>query len=264
MRRSDQSYSYQALIVLVFTAVLATAAFLSAVASAQVTYSVTSQTVIDGVTEADLDGSVLVVPPGVSLKPISTSLISLEGAEGFSFAVMAEDARGGAVKVIETEAGGYRVFSTGRLKSSSFGTDFDARKQTLLRIEINPDPGPDPPGPDPGPDPPGPEPNPDVPEDDFDNIGRRVNQWADGLLERDAYAKAFRTAADCLRNNPSGTVDSCNTKLSEAIKAASSFAQYSAAVGSNLSEDLDDRWPLPRGVLADYYDAVAAGMGVGQ
>lgn len=115
---------------------------------------------------------------------------------------------------------------------------------------------PEPPEP---PDPPDP-PAPDVPDDQFQNIGKRVALWATGFDEAGEVAEAYRDAASSLRTDPQSTVDSVSADLISSLKDDVDFDAYASEIGTNINADLQERWPMSKGVLADYYDAVAVGL----
>lgn len=121
---------------------------------------------------------------------------------------------------------------------------------------------PEPPKPDPDtPTPPGP--SPDVPADPFDNLGQRVATWAAGLEGRGSAAAVYRAAAKSLRENPSKTIDDTGADVVKGLNEAINYASY-ATLRAHINADLQARWPLSRGLMADYYDAIAAGLEAGK
>lgn len=112
--------------------------------------------------------------------------------------------------------------------------------------------------PDPTPD----DEDPSVPDDDFDNIGQRVAKWAKGLKKVQVAATVYKNAAMSLRIDPSKTINDVSEKLISDLKVGVDFESYSK-LRANINADLQERWsvsPLSRGVLADYFDAIAAGL----
>jgi hypothetical protein len=102
-----------------------------------------------------------------------------------------------------------------------------------------------------------------IPEDDFDNIGRRVAGWSAGLPDGSQLAACYTRAAVKLREDPTQTINQVSATLVEELLALPVIDQY-AAVRININADLQQRWsitPMARGVLADYFDAIAAGFG---
>ncbi|WP_372897346.1 hypothetical protein [Stieleria sp.] len=223
----------------------------------QITHTETVEHVIRGVSAADLDGDCLVLPDTTAPKVERTTLIVLDGAEGYSILVLAKEPNGKPVRVTESERGGYRAYTTAEAWVTLFCTDFANQKQQLVDIVINEDVEPEPEPDDP--DPPTPAPD-NVPEDDFGNIGQRVAKWSAGVANRIDYAIAYEAAATRLRSSPSDTVDDVGEKLVADLQAVASFEKYLPAVGVKLNEDIKGRWPLSRGVLADYYTAIAVGF----
>lgn len=148
--------------------------------------------------------------------------------------------------------------------------EFDADKNifswdtvvvTVSDDPFNPDP-PDPdPDPDPEPDPDPPEP-PDVPEDPFDNIGRRVAEWSNGLPANEEVGKVFKKWSAKALNDPSLTTDDLTSGLQEDLNAISEKPQYVEPVFSKINADTAERWPMSKGVLSDYWKYVALGFGV--
>jgi hypothetical protein len=161
---------------------------------------------------------------------------------------------------------GEKQFALGGLGEVRFliltvGDDFKIKKKHLL-VQF-PDPKPNPnPQPDPQPDPtPTPTPGPDdkkLPAD-FDEIAKRVQGWSKGLSKTKEVANNYRQYAALLRK-PQGTINS----ISEAMVAARNTILGDSApwkpVLEPMNADLQTRWPLSKGVLADYWECVAAGL----
>lgn len=106
-------------------------------------------------------------------------------------------------------------------------------------------------------------PTPDVPEDRFENIGQRAAKWAAGLPSRQEAAKVFVSHAELLRSDPSHTINSVSKSLSSALSVAPWSASY-VEFRKMITADLAQRWDrdrLGRVDLADYYSAVALGIG---
>ncbi|MEO1530282.1 MAG: hypothetical protein AAFX06_33235, partial [Planctomycetota bacterium] len=102
-----------------------------------------------------------------------------------------------------------------------------------------------------------------VPIDLFDNIGRRSNEWATGLPGRRIIAGFYKTAAKSLNADPTKTIDQVGEQLNADVKGSIDGASYGEFIAKQQA-DLIDRWPLNRFVLAEYFQAVAAGLGAGQ
>lgn len=122
-----------------------------------------------------------------------------------------------------------------------------------------PDPEPEPDDPDtPEPD----TPTPDVPEDDFDNVGRRVAKWASGLPRTEEAAKCYRDAAKLLQEDQTITMKNAGIRLSQCLRQKVDMGVFKS-VFDNIDADFTQRWsvsPMSRGVMADYYSAIANGF----
>lgn len=163
---------------------------------------------------------------------------------------------------------GAKQFALGGLGEVRFliitvGDDYVVKKKQLTVQFPEPKPNPNP-QPDPKPDPtpnPDPVPNPDtkILPKDFDEIAKRVQGWSKGLPKTKEVANNYRAYAALLRK-PQGTVNS----ISEAMVSARNTllgdsAPWSPLIAS-VSTDLQTRWPVSKGVLADYWDCIAAGL----
>ena len=79
---------------------------------------------------------------------------------------------------------------------------------------------------------------------------------------RGSIAAVYRTHSRLLRADPSHTVGSVSTSLVAALSAIAEIDQYTE-VRQRLNADLMPRWDagsMGRVDLADYYDAIAAGL----
>lgn len=136
-----------------------------------------------------------------------------------------------------------------------FGQSRDRAKFTVGKPDDGDDDNDDDDGDDDGDD------DPDIPPDDFQNIGQRVAAWAKGLQGTDKAAAIFKESARLLDEDPTKTVDDVATWL---IKQLQESVPYDSPgwskLRANYGADLQQRWPLSGGVLADYYRAVAAGL----
>jgi len=100
---------------------------------------------------------------------------------------------------------------------------------------------------------------PDVPSDAFDNVGQRVAGWAKGLDGTEKAAKCYRDAVKTLREEKL-TINSVNAKLLLDLADAVAYEEY-RTVWDNINKDANTRWAgITRFKLADYYDAIAAGL----
>jgi len=113
---------------------------------------------------------------------------------------------------------------------------------------------------------PEPDPIPDIPEDRFDNIGQRVAVWAAGISGNQQVAAVYAAHADMLRGDPSHSINSVGDSLVHALAALPEAAGF-VDVRKNIAADLVQRWSLGglgRVDLADYYSAIAIGLGGAQ
>lgn len=139
-----------------------------------------------------------------------------------------------------------------------------------LKIVFGPTPTPDP-GPTPGPVPVPPDPVPtpvptpgncdNVPPDSFDNMGRKVCKLAAGLPNRKAMAKLYTDAATKLTTDPGATIENV-AKTIPAARASllgTDEIKYAPLVDM-LNNDVKQRWPMSKQVLADWWFAVGKGL----
>jgi hypothetical protein len=130
--------------------------------------------------------------------------------------------------------------------------------ETVIEVVLgDPEPEPEPPTPEPDIPAPGP-----MPPDAFDNIGQRVAKVTAGLPKRVEVAGVYRFGAKQLREEPLTTVNSAFDRIfaERASILGSDFEKYRPFV-ELISNDVKQRWPMSKGVLADYFDAVAVGLG---
>jgi hypothetical protein len=130
--------------------------------------------------------------------------------------------------------------------------------ETVVEVVLgDPEPEPEPPAPEPDIPAPGP-----MPPDAFDNIGQRVAKVTAGLPKRVEVAGVYRFGAKQLREEPLTTVNSAFDRIfaERASILGSDFEKYKPFV-ELISNDVKQRWPMSKGVLADYFDAVAVGLG---
>lgn len=133
--------------------------------------------------------------------------------------------------------------------------------QQVIRYQIDGpcDDGPPPDDDDnPGPDPP-PKPTPDVPPDAFGNVGQAVAAMAVQLPNNAQAAANYTKAAKALRTDPGATVNSVSAALALENKTKLDLPAYTETLAF-VEAELNKRWPMSMGVLADYYTAVAAGF----
>jgi hypothetical protein len=117
----------------------------------------------------------------------------------------------------------------------------------------------DPSGPTPTP---GPSPSPNtVPDDQFNNIGKRTQNWAKSLEKRKELGALYRQASKLLTDSPVSTINDATTLItdSKAKLLGSDSSKYSTLF-ENLNADLRSRWPLSRMDYALYLSAIATGL----
>lgn len=216
---------------------------------------------ITGLQDPVVVGDFILVNDAANLKVQEVAIISVN-SEASNISVEASDITRSELPVSSIDKNTYVVQGSGKIWIEVFCVDF--AKNIFLKekktIELNN--GPTPPGPTPpGPTPPNPTPD-TVPDDLFDNIGKRVNEWSTGLTANVEMSNAYLKAYKFLKENPGATVnDGANLLNSELLKIAA-YSTYSSVM-SKVNQDLSDRWsksPLSKGVLADYWKAVAVGF----
>lgn len=124
-------------------------------------------------------------------------------------------------------------------------------EETAIEVELGESPTPRPPEPGPGP----------VPPDAFNDLGRRVASTTAGYPKRAEVAAVYRGFAKQLREDPLVTVGAAvegaarqrNTILGPDVSRWTGFADL-------LTNDLKSRWPMAKGTLADWMDAIATGL----
>ncbi|MEL6109986.1 MAG: hypothetical protein AAFU85_28575 [Planctomycetota bacterium] len=159
-------------------------------------------------------------------------------------------------------SGASRVF----LNVTAIDFDRGLFESEVITVDVSkPEPEPEPDMPD-EPDPPD---EPDQPEPDsiapdkFDNIGRQANEWAMGLPGRRIIAGFYNAAAESLNSDPTKTINQVSEQLYADITDSADGDRYGEFRGKQKS-DLRDRWPLNRFLLAEYFQAIAIGLGAGQ
>lgn len=138
----------------------------------------------------------------------------------------------------------------GRFRITAFFQNPSAVKR--LSVELSPPKPPVPPEP----------PKPDVPPDAFENIGQRSAVWAKGLPRRNEVANLYVTCAEDMVS----TTLSINACIDKMVKARTSLLKpeeltaYQPLI-DQLNADLKKRWPMPAMTCANYFNAIAAGIG---
>lgn len=124
-------------------------------------------------------------------------------------------------------------------------------EQTFRKLTLGPALPPTPPTPVPGP----------VEPDGFGNVGQRASVWAAGLPKRIEWATCYETTAKALKQNPLVSVNDATTMLQKcrADSIGTDLNRYDTFL-INANADIASRWPMAKGVLADYYLAIAKGV----
>lgn len=107
---------------------------------------------------------------------------------------------------------------------------------------------------------PGPSPSP-IPDDEFNNLGKRVFDWSKDLPKRKELASIYRNVAKALTENPVITINDATTILSNdrSKLLGSELTKYSNFI-ENTNADLRSRWPLSKGEFAKYLITIAVGL----
>lgn len=196
-----------------------------------------------------VDSKVLIVSPVTAQKNVS--VIAWTSAGFLS-----------VTDVVSAEGQPREFIISGDLKGKVFAlvTAFDpGLYQRTIDHDFAPPPKPDPDKPD-NPDPP--KPDPTLPTE-FDKIAERVKGWSVGLPKKSEVAAIYRKYGAKLTDGNSGLA-TINTISAEMVAERNTLlgADGPAYVSliTNLNTDLAARWPLSKGVLALYWNCIAAGL----
>ena len=120
--------------------------------------------------------------------------------------------------------------------------------------------------PKPEPDPLPPEPQPDdasIPSDGFDNIGRRIAQWSAGLPKRAEVGAVYLKYANKLSTDPSFQIVQAFTSASaDRLSLLGADGPKYNDIVQKINLDVASRGPMGKGVVIDYFKAIARGYGV--
>jgi len=163
-----------------------------------------------------------------------------------------------AIKISEYQ---YMVLGSGKyaIEVTTFDPELGIDEQTV-NVELGFVPSPEP-EPEPEPEPsPTPTPNP-VPDDQFNNLGKKTQEWSKGLPKRKELGAVYRDAAKLLTESPITTINDATLMIADSKnKLLGSEAVKYNVFFENLNADLRSRWPLSRGDLAAYMTCVAVGL----
>jgi hypothetical protein len=104
---------------------------------------------------------------------------------------------------------------------------------------------------------------PDVPPDEFDNIGQRVAVWTVGASKNREVGTVYKEVADEFRTRTDWTHNDAMAIINQRVNAIPGYnpAEYTE-FKAGVNADIVTRWPMARGVLADYWTRIARGLGV--
>lgn len=232
-------------------------------------YSSTAQVkqILSGIDGQVVVGSYTFVNPGSQPKLESVGVIEITAPDGAAVLVRASDQARAELTVQQIADGAWMLRHTGRAWVETSAVWIDMTDPTKPKPELKMErfvldigqPAPVPPGPTPpGPVPPGPA--PDIPPDAFDNIGQRVAQWTAGATMNKQVGLLYSQYATKLRTSPA-TINDISGQLAAELTKVADYDRY-ITFRTNLNADIKGRWPLSKGVLADYWDCVALGLGV--
>lgn len=153
----------------------------------------------------------------------------------------------------------YILFGNGKyaIEVTTFDPELGIDER-VLSVELGPSPKPEP-EPDPEPNP-QPTPNP-VPDDQFNNLGKKVQEWSKGLPKRKELGAVYREASKLLTESPITTINDATLFIADSKnKLLGSDAVKYNLFFENLNSDLRTRWPLSKGDLGSYMTCVAVGL----
>lgn len=130
----------------------------------------------------------------------------------------------------------------------------EASREILLGPPAPPDPPPQPPGPVPSP----------IPVDEFNNIGQRVATWSANLPQKNVVGALYHKYATRLRSDPTvGTINDAVALLNQdKVTSLGTDNVFWMEFMTKLNAELQSRWPMARGTLADFWDRVGVGLSV--
>ncbi len=218
--------------------------------------TVTTPQALSGLTDVRQVGDMLLV--GEDSKPVLQSIGLIQVAtEASNVIVKVTDSERNTVPVAKVDAKTYTVTQSGKLWVRVVCIDFTKNIYTDEESAFIVGP----PLPPPPPPPPLPPPVPPVPPDAFGNIGQRVASWSVNLAANAAVGAAYAKWAKELKSNPGITVNDAAASMATDLRAVQNYSQYSNMT-TQINADLATRWPMSKGVLADYWLAIALGLGV--
>lgn len=203
--------------------------------------------------DAEVHGKYLILAKDAEVTIRPAAMLTYDGIGNATAAVEASDIKRQPVPVEQVGEARYLVLGVGKIWVRMTLIDFDEKRFEISETTV--DIGETEPEPPPEPD------TPDVPEDEFGNIGQRVANWAIGVENPKDFGQVYADGAKTLRTSPGATIDSVALSMRESFQSLDGYAQF-VPVAKKVQTDLEGRWPLSRGVLADYYDAISRGFGL--
>lgn len=217
--------------------------------------------VISGLKNPQQVGDYIVVDKDSVPKLEQVALVRVK-SEANNVIVKVSNLERNTVPVAKIDDRTYVVVGSGKLWVRCVCIDFQKNiytdEETVVELgNVNPEPLPPAPNPNPNP-------SPTVPPDAWDNIGQRVATWTLGLPANKDIGQIYLKHANVLRTNPQVTINDESAALTADLSKISNYGMYTA-FSTNINEDLKKRWsvsPMSKGVLADYWTAIALGLGV--
>ena len=109
---------------------------------------------------------------------------------------------------------------------------------------------------------PNPTPNPSpVPDDQFNNVGQKVQEWSKGLEKRAELGAIYKEASKMLTDSPITSINDATAYVADMKNKllGQSASKYSVFF-ENVNADLKSRWPMSRMDYALYLACVANGL----
>lgn len=134
---------------------------------------------------------------------------------------------------------------------------FDPEKgidEKLVPVDLEDFPSPEP---DPGPQP---TPSP-IPDDEFNNLGKRVFSLAKDLPKRKELAKLYEEAAKTLTDDPKSTINSVASVLvDKRIQLLDRDATTYSSLIDFLNNETKSRWPMTRTQFSKFLQVIALAL----
>lgn len=225
--------------------------------------TVSTKMAITGLEGVEKIGDMLLIANESKPKFESVGLVEVK-TEAANVIVNASDINRRKLPTTKLGPSTYAVLAQGRVWIRVVCIDFIKNIYTDEETEFTIGP-PLPPTPPTPPDPPIP-PTPDVPSDPFDNIGQRVATWTKGIASNPMIGAIYLRHAKNLRGaDLNTTITEEGNKLKAELNAVPGYTTQYTAFITGVNADIQARWqttPMGKGVLADYWTAIAAGLGV--